>query len=666
MNAKGFSCLLLAATLLSLALPQGTLARALLVIGSTEGLWPATSGLETERRGWIETAAHGEEGIYPDFNKTTRGMIQLDISATHVAPFSVTPDVNLSLGYEERGGRLSSEFCDFSPALDGNTETSFVFPVTKFLCWPKLDLGGVFPVNRIRFHTHPDRVTKAIDWFTLYVNDGDPQNLTGGGSPRWDEYCEPLPCEIRWETENSDWEVVTEFPLRLVRHVSIKQQDRALNPREAFRFSNRKPAEIAEFEVYGEGFVPKATYISEIIDISQVFPDLPGTQASWGRLHWIGSKDENARVVIRTRTGLDEDPPDPSVYWWIPGRGDEVAGLTLDGQPLTLRDYNRLPPTQRGPREYDTENWSFWSPPYDFDRGVEGVPMTSPGPARYFQFRIDFHNTITDGSRLEAIGFDFSKPPSASRAVAEIFPREVRAGVDTVFTYTVLPTLTDITLGFDSLEIETYVRPSSVRSLRVGADTVCAPCLPQTDAIEILDDRLIVHFEQLQGIEKSKTPVEVVFETQVVRYGAEFRSWIYDQDLDEVRQLVEGGDASSLYTGSGVAVTFPLSGQLIDALQVTPRVLTPNGDRINDQVVLSCALLHLSEAGESQVTLYDLAGRRVRRLQSGLLLSGKYEWFWDGSDDEAELVPPGNYIYFISVKADERRDERSGIIAVAY
>ena len=658
MNALSFYSVLTAALLVVLSVPTGAPARAQLVIGSTDGLWPTSAGLETDTRGWVETAAQGEEGIYPDFNKKTRGMIQLDISATHVAPFSVASDVNLSLGYEERGGHLSPGFCDFSTALDGDIETPFTFPVTQFLCWPKLDLGGLFPVNRIRFYTHPDRAPKTINWFTLYVNDGEEQNATSGGSPRW-RLCEPLPCEIRMETENTDSEVVTEFPLRLVRHISIKQQDRPLNPREAFRFSDRKAAEIAEFEIYGEGYVPKATYISEIIDIAQVVPDLSGTLASWGRLHWIGSKDDDARVVIRTRTGLDEDP---SVYWWIPGRADEIAVVKENGQTLTLKDYKRLPPTQRGPRNYDTENWSFWSPPYDFDRGVEGVPLASPGPARYIQFRIDFHNTITDGARLEAIGFDFSRPPSANRAVAEIFPREVQAGVDTVFTYTLLPTLTNTDLGFDTLEIETSVRPTAVLSVRRGADTVD----PTEYPYRIEDDRLVVTFEHLQGIDNSKTPVEVVFEAQVVRYGTEFRGWIFDQDSDEVRQLVDGGDASSLYTGGGIAVTIPLTGRLIDVVRVTPTVFTPNGDQINDHTVVSYALLHLTQPGEARVTLYDLAGRPVRRLQSGPLPSGRHEWEWDGRSDEGELVPPGNYLYEISVEAFERKDQQMGVVSVAY
>ena len=217
-------------------------------------------------------------------------------------------------------------------------------------------------------------------------------------------------------------------------------------------------------------------------------------------------------VVIRTRTGTDEDP---NVYWWDTGRGAELSTLKVNGEPLNLNDYRKVPNTQRGPITYDTENWSFWSPPYDFDRGFAGVPVGPPldlGATSSFAWT--FFPTITDGSRIEAIGFDFSKPPSARTAVAEIFPRQVEAAVDTTFTYFLRPILDETDLGFDSLEIDTFVRPARVRSVRIEGEAVDLDEYPP----EILDDRLVVHFPRF-GPQDTQKLLEVVFDVR----GGEIR-----------------------------------------------------------------------------------------------------------------------------------------------
>ena len=636
-----FFGLCMAAFALGTGAPTQVDARAFLVLGAADELRISEPDLAIESRTWLDAAARSEESTYPDYNskRNTAGMILLDAAATQVTPTRLEPDENISLGYEERGGWAqnvtSTRFThghnpDVDPALDGNVGTWMTLNVGGFVTWPGIDLGGVFPVNRIVFRTHPERTFNYLDVFTLWGNDGDPDKtarsgiLAQLGMPAWEEISE--------QTENTGWEVVTEFPLRPLRYVSLQPHHL---PEYDSGKTLRKFAEIAEFEIYGEGYVPEASYVSEIIDIAQVAVDEPGDRASWGRLQWSGWRDEEARVIVRTRTGgFDEDEivPDPSSYSCFTGRGDQLVQRNADGEQFTLAEYENRS-CDRAPIAYDTENWSFWSAPYDFDAGEAAI--ASPGPARFIQVRIDFLSTISDGSGVGAIGFDFSRPPSASRAVAEVFPREVPAAVDTAFTYFMLPTLVDGDRGFDSLQIETFVRPTAVRSVRVGSQTVCAPCL-DSDATEILDDGLIVHFDALVGRTASKTPVE-------------------------------GGDAANLYSGGGVSVAIPFSGQLIAGVEAKPPVFTPNGDGINDRTRLSFALLNLSEANQVDLVLYDLSGRMVRWLAGGRLSSDRYDEFaWDGLDDASMPVPPGHYIYEISVDTDGGDERRTGLLTVAY
>ena len=626
-------------------------ARAFLVVGSTDELWPIDQNLTVDARNWIELAAQRQESTYPQ----TRGISLLDTSGAYIAPFFLEPDYNLSPGYMERGGsertRIGERDKQFYRALDGDVDTFYFFAGVGYgNVHPTLDLGGIFPVNRILFYTHPERGEQYANLFTLFVNDGDPEKLDRNGIPIWDV--------VRKETENKDPLIDTIFPTRPVRYVSIRPESARSN---TGTLLSPKPWEIAEFEVYGEGFVPNATYISEIIDISQIAPELPGDLASWGRLHWIAGKDEAARVEIRTRTGHDDDP---NVYWWNTGRGGELSILKVDGDTLNFKSYNKVPNTQRGPITYDSENWSFWSPPYDLELGVQGMSIPSPGPRRYFQFRIDFFSTANAGSRIESIGFDFSKPPSARRAVAEIFPREVEVATKTTFKYFVRPTLGTGDQGFDSLEIETFVRPDSVHSVSVEGNALNLEEFPP----EILEDRLVVHFPRFEAGDTQKL-LEVEFDTRVVKFSTEFSSRIFNQEQDEVRQLVDAGDATHTYSGGGLSVKTPFKKQLISAARATPKIFTPNGDGVNDLVKISFAILNLTKKNKATIIIYDLSGSPLRRLRTpdgSLLSSGSYELIWDGRRDDDRLVPPGNYIYQVLLESDERKETQNGLISVAY
>jgi len=637
--------------------------RSMLVIGERDNPWSSDPGVTVEHRTWGEARAESEEGLYPDYNETALGIVNLDTSATHVMPIQVTPDFNLSLGYEERGGWQRERVFQrvpgyFERALDGDTNTVYNyrgdFGGPEGTPAPTVDLGGIFPINRILFFTHPDSTDLYTDVYELYV-DG---------------------ALVHKEEDNKKDSVEVSFPLRHGRIITIAP---IIERNRAGVAILPKKWQLAEFEIYGDGFVPQGSYISEIIDIEDVAPLRSGDQASWGRLYWTGESippQGSGRTVIRTRTGRTGDTPragdfpDPSVYSVFTGQGDELSTLTVDGEQLTLADYtSRDYAAQQGPISYDTENWSFWSTPYDFDKGEEGMPITSPGPRRYIQFRIDFFPTISHGSRLEAIGFDFSKPPSASSAIAEIFPKEVPAAVDTTFIYTLLPQLVDTDFGFDSLEIETFVKPSAVRLVRVDDDIVCEPC-SHSDAedadVQILDDRLIVHFDPLKGIADTGKRVQVVFDARVVKFGTEFKGRIFTDGSDEVQQLVDGGNASDRYSAGGVVVTIPLSGELISQAQVQPNPFTPNGDGINDETVLSYALLNLTDVAAAEIAIYDLTGRQVRQLQSEALVSGTYDENWNGRNDGGGLVPPGIYMYRISIETDERNENHNGIVSVVY
>ena len=77
-------------------------------------------------------------------------------------------------------------------------------------------------------------------------------------------------------------------------------------------------------------------------------------------------------------------------------------------------------------------------------------------------------------------------------------------------------------------------------------------------------------------------------------------------------------------------------------------------------------LLRLTSAVPVSLEIYDLSGRRVRRVYEGEDPAGEYSHAWDGRDDSDELVPPGLYLYRLVVDVQSGKETNSGVVAVAY
>ncbi|HCL30657.1 MAG TPA: flagellar hook capping protein, partial [Candidatus Latescibacteria bacterium] len=50
--------------------------------------------------------------------------------------------------------------------------------------------------------------------------------------------------------------------------------------------------------------------------------------------------------------------------------------------------------------------------------------------------------------------------------------------------------------------------------------------------------------------------------------------------------------------------------------------------------------------------MYDLAGRRVRRLHEAAEGVGTYVQTWDGRGEDGRLLPPGLYVVRVSAQTD--------------
>ena len=271
-------------------------------------------------------------------------------------------------------------------------------------------------------------------------------------------------------------------------------------------------------------------------------------------------------------------------------------------------------------------------------------------------------STFTRAPRIDQLQIQLAEVPLAREVVGEIWPIEVETFVSTPFTYIVRPTFDEQHLGFDRLEILTHSSVDGISGLVVDGEQLDLDQFPP----QILSDRVILSFPELRGQADSFKRIEVSFEVPVLRYGSEFSGWVFNtSDPDRIRQQVRAGNSTFQFSGNVLSVATPLQGNLLVDLEPSSPAITPNGDGVNDELVLTYKLRQLTLARRVRLQVYDLAGRRVRDLAPEAVASGIFEQRWDGRGDDGLLVPPGTYVYSVTLDA-EREERRVGVLSVVY
>ncbi|MBM3280939.1 MAG: gliding motility-associated C-terminal domain-containing protein, partial [Candidatus Handelsmanbacteria bacterium] len=102
-------------------------------------------------------------------------------------------------------------------------------------------------------------------------------------------------------------------------------------------------------------------------------------------------------------------------------------------------------------------------------------------------------------------------------------------------------------------------------------------------------------------------------------------------------------------------------GRSIADLRLSTRLLTPNGDGINDHLEVSLVVLK-GDGQVPRVSLYDLQGRLVSALEP----AGVGAFRWAGQDLQGRLVQPGVYVLRVELKAQAGAQVQTRALAVAY
>ncbi len=173
--------------------------------------------------------------------------------------------------------------------------------------------------------------------------------------------------------------------------------------------------------------------------------------------------------------------------------------------------------------------------------------------------------------------------------------------------------------------------------------------------------------------------LRVYFKSKLLTNLHDFQAYLYNDAMNDGAggiRIWERPDKSWTVTTSTIIKS------VLSNVAAVPKVFTPNNDGTNDFTVIEFTLAKV----ESDVIIkfYNTKGRlvTVREFKGDDKLLAKDHFFvnktgkaaeavnlpgyWDGKDDDGDLVPPGVYIYQVVADTDSGEKIEGGTVVVAY
>lgn len=591
-------------------------------------------------------------GVSIDTTNSPDNSIEFDRRSGWISPLFFEEQENVASRVLERGASITSPDvgrgfeAELRGTVNGSPTVAFTRKPTAFE--PEvnarnvrviLDFGTAIGVQRVRFYprntvvptpTHPFQ-NDFLRAFELWIN----PERTSLASP-----------DILVERNVENEEPIVDIAV-LPQYVRILRLKSLANV----------PFEIDEIEVYGTGYLQRATYLTDIIDLRQ--------RATVGPVRWVEEalgEAEFSSLSARVRTGTD---PTPLRYNRVERGTDAGGNPTRELVDIGPDAYFALDPFDRGPISEDDVYWSTWRPV------ANGDLITAPSPRRYAQFQFEFEGELFRTRALDQFEFDYLSPPLADRLVGEVFPRLTQAEEPATFRYAVrLERTADAEgnllpiYGFDRLEVDTNVATTDVREVKLNGDEIEFSIDFVSEEGFGLSFPLIIEDQAL---------LELTFDLPIFRFGTTFSSRAFNGAAAGVPQAVVGGNAVDFGPGDddalsdlAVSIPKPQIGKLIGEIRTSTRFITPNGDGINDRLDVFFNVLQITEPAPVSFEIYDLAGRRVHTAFAADLGIGPVDFSWEGRAGDGSLLLPGSYIWVLRVESDAFEEVHSGSIVIAH
>ena len=543
---------------------------------------------------------------------------------------------NVSLGNDQRGGIIDGLTARSTEnILDGDMNTaSSILPVGfegRVRTWEDqgtwffIDLGAVFWIDELFLYALRPREG------TVGSVAGPPRGFTFLHSDGTRVISSQLPIP-----ESFDFATLIDQPdpepMRYLRYLFQPRRVRYL-----FWHAHTPQdwgSRWTELMLFSPGHPAEVVMRSDFIDLGTAAGD--GRPKVISNLSWDADIPPGARLQVRSRSGNTQ--------------GEVYAFHDKIGESVTEEKWLSLPKVLRG--KIDTtvvvsEDWDKWSEAYNFS----GEAFKSQSPRRFVQLEVILSTDDPQvAPAIDALSLAY-EDALLQGARGLIAPRVAPPNEDTRFTYTLLSAADAEDAGFDILR---FALPSTASDVEVHVGGVHT----EPSSIAIRADTLQI------GLPSAITPdsVQVSFTTRVVHNATIFGLDLGSSSHPSLWQSVE-----PLTRRANIVMLPALTGttQLIDELSISSPVLTPNGDGINDAVVIRFVAFKV-EQGTPQVRVFNLAGQPVAELATPTIDGLAYVFTWHGRAAQGDLVPPGTYLCRIDLGADAGDDTALHTIAVAY
>ena len=388
-------------------------------------------------------------------------------------------------------------------------------------------------------------------------------------------------------------------------------------------------ASTDEIQIFGSGFPQVVQFRSPLLDL--------GAGKNLNSVEWGGDIPPGTRIEIRSRTG-DEVIENYTFY-------------DKNDKEVTEKKWDKLIPSFRGP--IDTTfvaggDWSPWSNIYT----QSGQEFQSPSPRRYLELDVRLvTKELWTAPSLDYLAVNFS-PPLAQTALGEIYPLEARPGAAVEFSYYLRPLQTRSD-GFDQLSVEAST-PLHFMDAFLDDQTVAVAAETTATGFRVTFPRPV----------RSNELIELRFQSSVFLQSTRFDLFLGDSH-QSIRQRVDPGDATDKIESSTNVVHLPVTRTLFANLEITPPVFTPNGDGLNDELLISIDLVNVLAPRPLRFRIFDLSGQTLWEAESKEV-AGQQHLTWDGCTKGGRQAPPGLYLLELHLSGDAREERIHRLVTVVY